>query len=100
IVSAGVVFDTLTGQTERGAWLPGLAARMELWRKELRDEEYAVRAKAIQSFAQLGDLARPFLEALPPSADLEESTAARNLLQRLEPREMLQPLGPVEKPKR
>lgn len=93
IVRAGAVFDTLAGQDARAAWLPNLKADLEAWAKDLRSEEYEVRAKAQASIAQTDTLAKPLLENLAAGADLESAAAAKLLLKRFEPAVIGQPLG-------
>ena len=77
LVRVGLVFDTLPGEPERLGWLPALRAKMAPWVKDLSDDDFDVRANAIQRFAVSGDIAAPLMQELAKydDASLRETAA-------------------------
>ncbi|MCW8132868.1 MAG: hypothetical protein KIS92_21150 [Planctomycetota bacterium] len=94
LVRAGVVFDAVPGEAERIGWLPELKKDMAAWSKQLEDENFEVRDRAVRAFAQVGDLAAPVLEALAKSEDPNVSTPAKRLLANLQAKPMEGPQPP------
>lgn len=85
-VRAGVIFDHLPGNAARASWFPRLEASMKAWALDLGADDFAVRRRAADRFAELSDLAAPFLETLQKqSTDVEIRTTAKSLLDALEP---------------
>jgi hypothetical protein len=83
LVRAGLFFDTLPGEEARAQWLPAVERTFEKWAGELGHNEFAVREAARRRFADMGDLARGFIEKLTRATDPEVRSSAERLIEEL-----------------
>lgn len=100
LVRVGMVFDHLPGEPERLAWVPELEQAMGAWHADFENENFETRKAAAARFAQLGDLAQPFLEQNAKAGGVEAQNRVRGLLEALKPLqvEKLPAHGPGGKP--
>ena len=83
LVRAGLVFDTLPGQSARRSWLPALAASLRATGADLAGEAFESRLAAQTKFLAAGDIGLGVLAELAQSEDPEVSQAALRLSARI-----------------
>lgn len=83
LIRVGLVFDTLPGQADRQAWLPGLEAYLRNVAADLAGEEYQIRSAARKTFLAASDLGLGVLTEFSDSDNPELRAAVKALKQKI-----------------
>jgi hypothetical protein len=81
-VRAGLLFDTLADQKERGDWLVNLDQSVAKWVKQYAEGDAKQRAAALKNLDAAAEFAEPFLRELAKDSDPAVAKAAEELLAR------------------
>jgi len=76
VIRAGVVFDTLPGESARLTWLPAVKTKLDKMASDLARGDCQAREAARKGLLALGELASPFVAQLAESKDPEVRAAA------------------------
>src|SRR5205085_12521029 len=79
---AGMVFDTLADQKERGSWLVNLDESVARWVKLYEEGDAQQRASELKNIGAAAELAEPHLQQLTKDSDPAVAKASADLLKR------------------
>jgi len=85
LVRVGMLFDDVSGQPDRVAWLPAVGKRLPAMIDQLGAADFGTRQAAMDRLAQLGDLAAAALQNAKAHADPQVPESAARLLNALKP---------------